>query len=221
MGSSFKDGMFALAEVKYAAGDIKPTVIENATTSTTKVILHVDNVAGVKVPVFTAETHGHDASTELIGMAKGGQQIVKAREAFSKAVDVLVKLATLQTSFITLDEAVKVTNRRVNALDCVVVPRLTATVAYINSELDELEREEFFRCAPAHSPAQPYAAQRTALRSATPYRVTNRCRAAHVALRPRRPFRRRPLCAQPQALAEQEEEGHRGEEARRRREGGG
>ncbi|KAG8459659.1 hypothetical protein KFE25_001015 [Diacronema lutheri] len=145
MGSSFKDGMFALAEVKYAAGDIKPTVIENATTSTTKVILHVDNVAGVKVPVFTAETHGHDASTELIGMAKGGQQIVKAREAFSKAVDVLVKLATLQTSFITLDEAVKVTNRRVNALDCVVVPRLTATVAYINSELDELEREEFFR----------------------------------------------------------------------------
>lgn len=149
MGSSFKDGMFALAEVKYAAGDIKPTVIENATTSTTKVLLHVDNVAGVKVPVFTAETQGHDTSTELIGMAKGGQQIVKAREAFSKAVDVLVKLATLQTSFITLDEAVKVTNRRVNALDCVVVPRLAATVAYINSELDELEREEFFRYARA------------------------------------------------------------------------
>lgn len=147
MGSSFKNGMFALAEVKYAAGDIKPTVIENATTSTTKVLLHVDNVAGVKVPVFTADTQGHDASTELIGMAKGGQQIVKAREAFSKAVEVLVKLATLQTSFITLDEAVKVTNRRVNALDCVVVPRLAATVAYINSELDELEREEFFRCA--------------------------------------------------------------------------
>ncbi|KAJ1619707.1 ATPase, V1 complex, subunit D [Pavlovales sp. CCMP2436] len=145
MGSSFKDGMFALAEVKYTAGDIKPTVIENATTSTTKVGLTVDNVAGVKVPVFTAETSSYDTSTALIGMAKGGQQIVKAREAFAIAVEVLVKLATLQTSFTTLDEAVKVTNRRVNALDCVVVPRLTATVAYINTELDELEREEFFR----------------------------------------------------------------------------
>jgi V-type H+-transporting ATPase subunit D len=108
MGSSFKDGMFALAEVKYTAGDIKPTVIENATTSTTKVGLTVDNVAGVKVPVFTAETGAHDTSTALIGMAKGGQQIVKAREAFGIAVEVLVKLATLQTSFITLDEAVKV-----------------------------------------------------------------------------------------------------------------
>jgi len=145
MGTSFKLGMFALAEVKYAAGDIKPMIIENVTKSTTTINLQVDNVAGVKVPVFTAKHEGHDVGTELIGMAKGGQQIGKARDAFSKALDVLVKLATLQTSFITLDEAVKVTNRRVNALDCVVVPRLEATVSYITGELDEMEREEFFR----------------------------------------------------------------------------
>ena len=29
MGAAFRDGNFALAEVKYAAGDIKPTVIES------------------------------------------------------------------------------------------------------------------------------------------------------------------------------------------------
>jgi len=29
MGAAFKDGNFALAEVKYAAGDIKPTIIES------------------------------------------------------------------------------------------------------------------------------------------------------------------------------------------------
>lgn len=96
MGSAFKDGMFALAEVKFSAGDIKPTVIENVTKSTTTVELHVDNVAGVKVPVFSAHHEGHDTGTELIGMSKGGQSITKARETFSKAVDVLVKLATLQ-----------------------------------------------------------------------------------------------------------------------------
>ena len=56
----------------------------------------------------------------------------------------LVQLATLQTSFVILDEAIKVTSRRVNALDTVVIPRLS-TQWYIKSELDELEREEFFR----------------------------------------------------------------------------
>merc|ERR1712083_562257 len=79
------------------------------------------------------------------GLSRGGQQIAKARTTFSKSVDVLVQLATLQTSFMILDEAIKVTSRRVNALDTVVIPRISNTVAYIKSELDELEREEFFR----------------------------------------------------------------------------
>ena len=79
------------------------------------------------------------------GLSKGGQQIAKARTTFAKAVDVLVQLATLQTSFVILDEAIKVTSRRVNALDTVVIPKIVNTVEYIKSELDELEREEFFR----------------------------------------------------------------------------
>ena len=56
-----------------------------------------------------------------------------------------MQLATLQTSFVILDEAIKVTSRRVNALDTVVIPRISNTVSFIKSELDELEREEFFR----------------------------------------------------------------------------
>lgn len=37
------------------------------------------------------------------------------------------------------------TNRRVNALENVTIPRLEAILAYINRELDELEREDFTR----------------------------------------------------------------------------
>ena len=44
-----------------------------------------------------------------------------------------------------LDEAMRVTNRRVNALDNVVIPKLENTMHYIASELDEREREDLFR----------------------------------------------------------------------------
>jgi V-type H+-transporting ATPase subunit D len=38
-----------------------------------------------------------------------------------------------------------VTNRRVNALEHILIPRTENTIKYINSELDELDREEFYR----------------------------------------------------------------------------
>lgn len=57
----------------------------------------------------------------------------------------IIRLSSLQTSFISLDEAIKVTNRRVNALDNVVIPGILDTIHYIESELDELEREDIFR----------------------------------------------------------------------------
>ena len=57
----------------------------------------------------------------------------------------LIKLASLQTSFVTLDEALKVTNRRVNALENVTIPKIENVLDYISRELDELEREDFTR----------------------------------------------------------------------------
>jgi len=144
VGAAFREGNFALAEVKYAAGDIKPMVIESVGTAQKRVEIRIDNIAGVKVPVFKAINTGA-ALQDHTGLSKGGQQIARARTTFAKAVEVLVQLATLQTSFTILDEAIKVTSRRVNALDTVVIPRIGNTVEYIKSELDELEREEFFR----------------------------------------------------------------------------
>ena len=44
-----------------------------------------------------------------------------------------MSLASLQTAFLTLDEAIKTTNRRVNALDNVVRPRLENTISYIKA----------------------------------------------------------------------------------------
>jgi len=46
---------------------------------------------------------------------------------------------------LTLDEVIKITNRRVNAIEHVIKPKIERTIAYVITELDEGEREEFFR----------------------------------------------------------------------------
>jgi V-type H+-transporting ATPase subunit D len=82
---------------------------------------------------------------KIVGLVKGGAQVSKCRERFTSLLDDIVTLASLQTSLKTLDEALKVTNRRVNALEFVVMPKLVASIKYVISELDEMEREDTFR----------------------------------------------------------------------------
>ena len=53
----------------------------------------------------------------LTGLSRGGQQIDRLKKNYAKAVELLVELASLQTSFVTLDEVIKTTNRRVNAIE--------------------------------------------------------------------------------------------------------
>lgn len=71
---------------------------------------------GVNLPVFESYQDGSD-TYELAGLARGGQQLGKLKKNYQKAVTLLVELASLQTSFITLDKVIKVTNRRVNAIE--------------------------------------------------------------------------------------------------------
>ena len=65
---------------------------------------------------------GDDRS--MLGLTGGGQAIAKCKDRFSKFLKTLIDIASLQTQFITLDEVIKVTNRRVNALEYVVIPRI-------------------------------------------------------------------------------------------------
>lgn len=146
MGQQMRDSFFTLIEARYAAGDnMKHTVFDNVEQASVQVQSRQDNVAGVKIPKFEHIKTGIDSKMDLTGLGSGGQQIQNCRKSFSSAVELLVELANLQTAFVTLDEALKVTNRRVNALENVVKPRLENTISYIKGELDELEREEFFR----------------------------------------------------------------------------
>merc|ERR1712174_40702 len=80
-----------------------------------------------------------------LGIGSGGAVVDACRKEYLKAVKELVRLASLQTAFKTLDLEIKMTSRRVNALEYVLIPRIEEVLAYITQEMDEQSREEFFR----------------------------------------------------------------------------
>ncbi|KAI4165376.1 MAG: hypothetical protein LQ342_000784 [Letrouitia transgressa] len=125
MGRVMQIAAFSLAEVTYAVGgDIGYQIQESAKSATFRVRTKQENVSGVFLPQF--ESYQTDGKNDfgLTGLGKGGQQVQRCRETYTRAMETLVELASLQTAFVILDEVIKVVNRR---------------------ELDELEREEFYR----------------------------------------------------------------------------
>ncbi|CAI7627543.1 unnamed protein product [Penicillium viridicatum] len=129
MGRVMQIAAFSLAEVSYAVGgDIGYQIQESAKQARFRVRTKQENISGVLLPTFESYTQEGVNDFGLTGLGKGGQQIQRCRETYARAVETLVELASLQTAFLILDEVIKVVNRR-----------------DINSELDELDREEFYR----------------------------------------------------------------------------
>jgi len=148
VGTSINEAAFAFARGAWALGEgnLAESIISRIKKPSITTRLMADNVAGVMLPIF----HMHhdptlDTNTQSLGVASGGQVIGACRDQHVETVRLLVKMASLQTSFITLDEEIKMTGRRVNALEYVVIPRLDTIIAWIKTEMDEMEREEFFR----------------------------------------------------------------------------
>lgn len=158
MNDLLKGAALAMAQVNYAAGDISYAVREAAGSGSAQfqVQTRIENVSGVQLPIFEAHIiggGGNDSSTssshgqgqDFTALSRGGQQVQKCREANQRFVQSLLNLASLQTAFHILEEVIQVTNRRVNALEYVILPKTENTINYITSELDEQDREEFFR----------------------------------------------------------------------------
>ncbi|RPA89768.1 hypothetical protein L873DRAFT_1831907 [Choiromyces venosus 120613-1] len=133
MGRVMSIAAFSLAEVTYATGggsNLNYQVQESVKTAGFRVRTKQENVSATLW-----------RGTRILAL----RGWAGCREVYGKAVETLVELASLQTAFVILDDVIKVVNRRVNAIEHVIIPRTENTIKYINSELDELDREEFYR----------------------------------------------------------------------------
>ena len=99
------------------------------------------NIMGVAIPKFDLQEMEMPEYSTLSTCAEFDETIKKANEALKK----LVEVAELEGSVQMLAKEIEKTKRRVNALEYIFIPRLLNTITYIERQLEEREREDFFR----------------------------------------------------------------------------
>jgi len=63
----------------------------------------------------------------------------------AEAIKAIAELSSAEAAVKKLAGAIASTKRRVNSLEYVIIPRMFATIRYIEMHLEEAEREDFFR----------------------------------------------------------------------------
>ena len=100
------------------------------------------SVMGVEHPEITI---GERKAGLHYGLTSTSSQLDDAYLAFENVKRLTVQLADIESSVIRLADAISKTQKRTNALNNIMIPRLQEEIKYITDALDEKDREDFSR----------------------------------------------------------------------------
>ncbi len=104
--------------------------------------IRLRSVMGVEVPEIGKI--GEDIRPSY-GFVRTNANLDKAYKAFKRALSLITRLSEIETTVYRLAIEIKKTQRRVNALENVLIPEYEETVKFIESYIEETERDDFFR----------------------------------------------------------------------------
>ena len=140
----FKDAFLSLIQAQMIMGEKKVDAISRLTEDVGEISFDSDNIMGVKIPKMNA-----DGIKTIIkptyGFFETCSKLDDAQRKFIVLVSKLIQLADLEGGIKSLAVEIEKTKRRVNVLENTLIPKLYATRKYIEMQLEEREREDFFR----------------------------------------------------------------------------
>ena len=101
--------------------------------------IKVENLFGVKVPQVQPPTFSTDLPFSPVN---AGARTLDAAAQFRKLTEALIQVAATETRLRRIGEEIKKTNRRVNALEQLVIPGINVQIKDIRSVLDQRALEE-------------------------------------------------------------------------------
>ena len=130
----------ALEEAILDMGKLKVQYLTGAVNISTNITVRSRRVMGVTLPVIETEFQEHPPYYSPRG---NSFWIDSSLYFFKEVLKLLGKLSELKISVLRLANEVKKTIRKVNALEKIAIPDLKETVHYIQSRLEENERDMF------------------------------------------------------------------------------
>ncbi len=132
----------ALEKARLTMGQERVEWAALAVNKTVEVQVSCRGVMGVPIPLIEA----HGAPPEMpYSLGDTMATLDEASAAFREVLQRIPDLAELMTSVWRLARELRKTQRRVNALQHIFIPDYEETLAFIESALEEREREETFR----------------------------------------------------------------------------
>jgi V/A-type H+/Na+-transporting ATPase subunit D len=103
------------------------------------------NIMGVPVPVIEKKRVSKNMLERGYGIIATSARIDETAERYEVELDLLIKLAEIETAMRRLGTEIQMNRRRVNALEQVLIPELKGQAKYIKNAIEEREREDLFR----------------------------------------------------------------------------
>jgi V/A-type H+-transporting ATPase subunit D len=130
----------AMEETIFDMGKLKVQYLTGAIHITADITIRSRKIMGVSIPVIDTEFKEYAPYFSPLGTSFW---IDSSLYYFKEALKLLSKLSELKISVLRLANEVKKTIRKVNALEKIAIPELNETVHYIQSRLEENERDMF------------------------------------------------------------------------------
>jgi V/A-type H+-transporting ATPase subunit D len=140
----FNNAFLSLIQSQMIIGEQKVDDLSHLTRDAGEVSFESDNIMGVKIPKLNSDDITVDEKP-LYGFSETCAKLDDAKKQFNELLVKLIDLADLEGGIKSLAVEIEKTKRRVNVLENNLIPKLHATRKYIEMQLEEREREDFFR----------------------------------------------------------------------------
>lgn len=141
MEEKIREAFESLMEAEMLMGEEQVRSLAEGIGEGREIKVEKKNIMGVPIINFSIE----DGSIASYGVLDTTSNLYGAINRGREALDAIVEVAGIEGSIQKLGKEIEKTKRRVNALEHIFIPKLEGTIAYIERQLEEREREDFFR----------------------------------------------------------------------------